>query len=153
MVVDEDHDDATQQNRDEYHDVEAEDNDNDEDEDEDQDVEEEEDNVNDEEEDNNEDDDDEEEDIFKIMEAVSYPDDVSKDDLIKNLTDDCLINYLICDFNDDVNWDDTKDLQCTLLGHRDKIEDFSFGSRYYENQDRGKQCFNFFLEFLTKDPE
>ena len=152
MVVDEDHDDATQQNRDEYHDVVEKAHYNDEDEDEDQNVEEEEDNANDEEDDNNEDDD-EEEDIFKIMEAVSYPDDVSKDDLIKNLTDDCLINYLICDFNDDVNWDDTKDLQCTLLGHRDKIEDFSFGSRYYENQDRGKQCFNFFLEFLTKDPE
>ena len=62
MVVDEDHDDATQQNSDEYHDVEAEDNDNDEDEDEDQNVEEEEDNANDEEED-----DDEEEDIFKII--------------------------------------------------------------------------------------
>mgnify|MGYP006150154949 CR=1 FL=1 len=140
VVVDEDTADDTQ-NRDAYHGIPAEDSN----EDADQDVEDEDDNE----------DADEEEDIQpQKYEQVFYPDDVSKDALIRRLTTTKVpITSLVCEFNDEANLDDTKDLQCTLLGHREHIKAFSCQNRHNDNKAMAKRCFDFFLEFLTKDPE
>ena len=140
VVVDEDTADDTQ-NRDAYRGIPAEDSN----EDADQDVEDEDDNE----------DADEEEDIQpQKYEQVFYPDDVSKDALIRRLTTTKVpITSLVCEFNDEANLDDTKDLQCTLLGHREHIKAFSCQNRHNDNKAMAKRCFDFFLEFLTKDPE
>ena len=97
-------------------------------------------------EDNDENEDDE-------IDEVLYPDDVSKDALMKNLTDDCFIYRLICEFNEDANWEDTKNLRHTLLCHRNQIRNFIFHNNYNDNKDTRKKCFKFFLEYLTKYSE
>ena len=140
MAVDEENDDDTQTNN-EYHDVPADDNDKNEDED--QDIEDEEDTEDDEDEDDNDDE----------IEEVLYPDVVSKDALIKNLTDYFFIDHLICEFSEDENWDDTKNLRRTLLCYREQIRRFSFHNNYDDNKDMRRKCFNFFLEYLTKYSE
>ena len=143
MAVDEENDDDAQNNN-EYHDVRADDTEENEDDDHD-DGETEEDNEDDEEE--------EDSSTMEELEEVSYPDVVSKDGLIKNLTDHCFIDCLICTFKEDENWDGTKNLRRTLLRHQDKIGRFVFYNNYNENKDTRKKCLKFFLKCLTKYSE
>ena len=143
MAVDEENDDDAQNNN-EYHDVRADDTEENEDDDHD-DGETEEDNQDDEEE--------EDSSTMEELEEVSYPDVVSKDGLIKNLTDHCFIDCLICTFKEDENWDGTKNLRRTLLRHQDKIGRFVFYNNYNENKDTRKKCLKFFLKCLTKYSE
>ena len=143
MAVDEENDDDAQNNN-EYHDVRADDTEENEDDDHD-DGETEEDNEDDEEE--------EDSSTMEELEEVSYPDVVSKDALMKNLTDYCFIDRLICEFNEEENWDDTQDLRRMLLYHLDQIQRFIFHNNYNDNKDTRRKCFDFFLECLTKYSE